>query len=815
MRLSTRWLEELVGLGGASPEAIAAMLTFHTAHVESVDRVGRGLAGVLTGKVVAVRPHPNADRLRLCTVETGVRPTQEVVCGAPNVAEGQVVCFAPEGTTLPGGLVLSRRKIRGVESAGMILAEDEMGLGASHEGIVVLPPGTPVGIPAGEALGLADDVLVVDNPDITHRPDLWGHVGWAREVGALLARPFEPPPAAAADAAFAAATGDPFPVSIEDEEGCRRYVGVLLEGLENGPSPWALRGRLEALGLRSVSLLVDLSNLVMLEQGQPVHAFDARDLEGGRIVVRAARDGESMTTLDGVVRRLDPGDLVIEDGARPVALAGVMGGENSEVRSDTTTLLLEAASFDPVRVRRTATRLGLRTEASTRFEKALDPEAAWAAARRFTELVLRHVPGARVARRVADAYPCPAVTPRILLPYDLPRRRLGIRISDAEVRASLLALGFGVEERGDALAVDVPTWRATKDIQVAEDLVEEVGRVHGYEHVPAVPPVGALEPTRPSIARRLERRVEDLLSRDLAYAESKSYSFYGPRDVERLALGAVRHVEIQNPNTDEQDRLAVTTLPAMLRFVERNVAREATGRTWESTRLFVPSPDGRLPDEVRVVALATWSREGAEGPDGRLFLDLLEDVRAVLRAGPVAEVHVREADDDACLAEGLPPPRWLHPGRRAVVEARGRRLAIAGEVAPRVLRAFEIPGRVAVAEISLDRMGEVLEEVGASYRPIHRYPVVPFDVAVVVPRRTPAGRVESVIREVDRARVRRVRVFDVYEGPSIPEGHRSLAFSLELLDPEGTLEPKQADRLRRRVVEAVEREGWTVRTADA
>ncbi|MFV1959486.1 MAG: YtpR family tRNA-binding protein, partial [Planctomycetota bacterium] len=331
MRLSCAWLDELVGLGGRSPEQIAHALTFHTAAVEAIEERGSALAGVVTARVVGVRPHPGADRLRLCRVDRGPGETPEVVCGAPNVAEGQIVCFAREGLKLPNGQVLARRKIRGVESAGMICAEDELGLGEGHEGIIVLDRDTPVGVEVAEVLGARDTVLVVDNPSITHRPDLWGHVGFAREVGALLEEPFTPPRAPRADAAFAEAMGEPFPVEIEDPAACRRYVGGVLEGVTNGPSPWWLRCRLEALGMRSLGLLVDLSNLVMLEQGEPVHAFDVRDLTGGRIVVRRARPGETMRTLDGEERVLEPQDLVIADGERPVALAGVMGGENSEV----------------------------------------------------------------------------------------------------------------------------------------------------------------------------------------------------------------------------------------------------------------------------------------------------------------------------------------------------------------------------------------------------------------------------------------------------------------------------------------------------
>ena len=707
---------------------------------------------------------------------------------------------------------LKKAKIRGVESIGMICAEDELGLGEDHDGIIVLPDDTPIGAPVADVLGARDEVFEVDNPAITHRPDLWGHVGFARELGALLGERFTPPTAEAADEAFAQAAGDPFPVAIEDQDGCRRYVGVVIENVTNGTSPWWLRTRLEALGVRSIYLLVDLTNLVMLEQGQPIHAFDLRDVKGGRIVVRRARPGETMTTLDGETRTFVEDDLLIADEERAVAVAGIMGGENSEVREDTRTLLLEAANFDPVRVRLTAARLGLRTEASSRFEKGLDPEAAWHAARRFTQLVLEHCPEARVARPVADAYPRPYPAVRIEMPYDLVSRRLGLRISDGEVRANLMDLGFEVHEERDVLQVDVPSWRATKDVECAEDLVEEAGRLHGYEHVPATPPVGRLTPTLPPPMRRLERRLGDVLSLDLGYAETKTYAFYGPTDAQRVGLGDVEHLEVSSPITQEQDRMLLTTLPGLLRQAAGNVVREPGGRIWVANRLTIPREgDEGLPTEVPVLGLLVWNRDGRDDPDGLLFRDLLADVRGALAGAPVGDVGVRDGQGEP-LHERLPSPVWQHPGRRAVFTSGEKTLAIAGEVAPSVLRAYELPGRVAFAEIALDAVLGAVTEKGKTYRPIHRYPVVPFDVAVIVPRTTPAGDVAETIAGVDTTCVRDVEVFDVYEGQGIPEGSRSLAFRLELLDPSGTLTPKKSDKLRRRIVAALEGRGWTVRT---
>ncbi|MDJ0521924.1 MAG: phenylalanine--tRNA ligase subunit beta [Planctomycetota bacterium] len=811
MKLSYRWLGEMVDLSEATPDKVEHKLTFHTAAIEDQESVGGGLGALVTGRVTAVRPHPNADKLRLCTVDVGTAES-EVVCGAPNVAEGQTIVYAPEGATLPGGpdgkpLTLERRAIRGVESCGMICSEREMGLGEDHDGILVLPEGTPVGVPFIEALAIEDTLFEVDNVSVTHRPDLWGHVGWGRELGALLRQPFEAPPVLDTD--VLPAEGEPFPIAIDDEQGCRRYVGIVIENLTNGPSPLPLRRRLESLGVRSIDLLVDLTNLVLLEQGQPLHAFDIRDVRGGEIRVRSATDGEVMTTLDGQQRSLTTEDLVIADGEGPVAIAGVMGGENSEVRADTTAILLESATFDPVRIRRTATRLGLRTEASSRFEKSLDPELALQAALRFAYLVKEHVPEARFSRPLSDCYPRPYETRELWMPYALVRRRLGARIADHRVRAILSSLGFGAREQGDGVHVTVPTWRNTKDIERPDDLVEEVGRVAGYHRIASVAPIAPMTPKRPRPVRALERRVASVLSLEQGYAEVKHRSFYSAHEAERIGLGDVDHLRVVNPSSEEHSHMIQTTAPEMLQTILRNQVREPSGHVWEGARLFAPRTEG-LPFEKAVFALATWAAD--EDTPGERFLALVHDVRSLLSRLGVHDIMVANAEAPALDAD-LPAATWLHPGRTARVMHGDVTLAIVGEVLPAIARRYEIAGKAALAEIDAEALLAAHGEGGMHYEPVLRYPVVPFDVAVIVPRTTPAGDVQRVMQEAVTGSIRGLHVFDVYEGENIPDGARSLALRCELFDRERTLSTKAADALRKRVTDALAEAGWTVRAS--
>jgi phenylalanyl-tRNA synthetase beta chain len=813
MKLSLRWLRELVDLAGVEAAQVADALTFHVAEVEGVETLGRQLEQVLTARVLTCVPHPSADRLRVTTVDRGDGVVRTVVCGAPNVAAGQVVCHAPVGATLPNGMTLALRPIRGVTSDGMLCAEDELGLGTDHDGILVLDPATPLGRPAGEVLHVADEVLEVGNTAITHRPDLWGHVGFARELGAVLGRKTTFPGTAQADALLAAASGPAPQVAIDDPSGCRRYVGLVIEGLRGGPSPLALRRRLEAVGVRSVDLLVDLTQLVMLETGQPLHAFDL-DLLEGRVSARRAKAGERLVTLDGQERVLTPDDLVIADARRVLALAGVMGGQVGGVGPTTTRILLESASFDAARIRRTSQRLGLRTEASARFEKTLDPCGCEPAARRYLECVRAHVPGATPRGPLADVFPAPPPPVDVELPHDRVRRRLGLRVTDAEVRTRLMALGFGVTEGREGMLVRVPSWRATRDVRGADDLVEEVGRTRGYGDLQPVAPVGAMSPRRIPAQRRAERRAASVLSLELGYVQTTCYSFYAREDAERVGLGQVPHLTLANPLAADQDRMVLSTLPNLVKAALRNLPGEASGRLWESARLIAPATgSGTPPAEVAVLGCLTWDRDAADDPAGRLYLAAVEDLRALLTRMGAPRPDVVEGA--RALAPWLPPAGALHPGRSATLVVGGEAVAVVGEVAPAVRRAFGLPGRLTHAEVRLESLAALLAAGRPEYVPVPRFPVAPFDVAVLVPRRTPAAAVVDVVERALGPHGRGARVFDVYEGAGVPAGQRSLALTVELLDREGTLAPAQAEQLRRTVQQALEQAGWSLRAPGA
>ncbi|MHC4160543.1 MAG: phenylalanine--tRNA ligase subunit beta, partial [Planctomycetota bacterium] len=474
MRMSLEWLNDHVDIGDLTPEQVGELFTLHVA---DVGEVADPWPGVTVGDVLTVRPHPDAGKLTLVNVATGAGE-REVVCGAPNVAPGQKICFAPSGTTLPGGLKLEKRKIRGIVSAGMVLSERELGLSDEHEGIYVLDTDAPPGTPARDVLP-GGRVLEVENTDITTRPDLWGHHGAARELAAVLEREHRP-----LDLGPAFPKGAPqVQVTVEAPDLCPRYLGWVIGGISVEPSPAWLQRRLVDAGQRPINNVVDLTNYILLECGQPLHAFDRRQIADAHIIVRRANAAERVTTLDDVERTLPEGSCVIADPERAVAVAGVMGLANSEVSGDTTEIVLEVANFEFRSIRAAARALDLRTESAIRFEKGLDPEGVPVAARRFFRLLQRICPTAKPLGGPCDVRVDPEPPRRITLGADFIPARLGTELGPERVDGILGRLGFGVKRTKGKLTVTVPSWRAGNDVALPEDLVEEVGRVHGYDKI--------------------------------------------------------------------------------------------------------------------------------------------------------------------------------------------------------------------------------------------------------------------------------------------------------------------------------------------
>jgi len=798
MHLSLNWLRDHVDLSGIEPERIATELTLKSALIEGYTDQRAALDGVVVGEVVECGPHPGADRLTLCKVDPGNGTPASVVCGAPNVAAGQKIVYAPVGLKLPNGLKLKAAKIRGERSEGMICAEDEIGLGPEHDGIIVLPSELEPGMPIGEVAGLADVLFEIDNKSVTHRADLWGHRGFARELAAIFGR--ELLPLKLAESLSVGEDGPP--IELEPDCGCPLYAGLAIEDRPSRSPDW-MRFRLIGCGVRPLNLLVDISNYVMLELGQPTHPFDRDRLSGDRILVRRAQAGETIETLDGETRKLVADDLLIADGERGVALAGVMGGGNTEVSDETQRVFLESANFDPVTVRRTSSRIGLRSEALARFEKGLDPDLVVQALRRYAALLGELRPEATIASSYRVAGEAAAPERVIELSSEHVGRHLGMPVGDAEITASLQSLGMGVESTAPgAFRVTIPSWRATRDLTIPEDLVEEVGRLVGYDHVPTTIPGGMLRLGSRAPALAAEDSLRDALTA-LGFTEMLAYSMASDDALQRAGWPADAALpRLANPLQRDAARLRPSPVPGMLARLEAWLRHEPEAHVLEVGRGYGTGPDGQVVEAHQAVALIGFR----EARDGR---DVVRELVGVAEAG-LSGLGIAPASVEACEPAADTP--WFHPRRtaRLVAAGSGAELARLGAVAPEVLAAFDVEGAAGLLVLDVDALA-VEDAPGAKYEVVRRFPPARIDLAFVLPYDLGVDQLASAMRAAGPKVLRRVDAFDVYRGKPLGDDERSVAFHLVFQASDRTLTDAEVEKARTRIVAAAEKLGARLR----
>jgi phenylalanyl-tRNA synthetase beta chain len=752
MRVPLSWLREYVPIEVPVRE-LADRLLISSCEVDRIDTIGvadvDGNLGLFrVGRVLEAEKHPNADRLQLCQVDVGEGNPRQIVCGAWNFGAGATVGVALPGAVLPGGLKLERREVRGELSDGMILAEDEVELGTDHAGIMVLPNGIEPGTPLGNVLPLTDQVLELETGH--NRPDLLAVYGIAREVAALFELELAPAPGTdpSPDA------DEPVDVQVDDFEGCPRYIGRLFRDATIAPSPVWLKARLMAAGMRPISNVVDVTNYVMLALGNPLHAFDFTKLAGGRIVVRRAGKGEKLRTLDGVERELEPYDLMIADAERSVALAGIMGGEESEIGEETTTILLEAANFEPYTIFRTSERLRLRTEGSNRWEKGVDPYLAEQAAKLATQLIVQLAGAKWVGHTDVHAgLPEPPVV------RFRPKRAdavIGIETPPDEQHAILRRLGFEV----DGEQVSVPTWRA-RDVTREIDVVEEVARFR-LEDVPARLPWRQAMFGRLSQAQRVRRRIEDTLV-GFGYSEAYTWSLL-PEG------GAPEGVRLQEPLSSEQAVLRTSLFAGLHASARRNVdAGNDEIALFEQAHVYVPA-GAELPEECwHVGGIAAGGFAFAKGTVEGLYESL------------GIEPSFQAADD-------LPAP------------GRGARTDEGWVVS---LRDPDLPGDWGAFELDVDALVERVPEL-VVYEDVITYPPVRQDLAFSVPEEVTAAELVAAAQEAAGPALREMRAFDVYRGDQVGPGRKSIAFSVAFQSPERTLTDEDAGALRNRIVAALD-----------
>lgn len=785
MNVTLNWLKTYIDFE-FSPVELADRLTMLGIEVEAIKQLGTGLDGVVVGRVDAVGPHPNADKLVLCQVDVGEAESLQIVCGAPNVREGMFAPVATIGATLPIGLTIKSAKLRGEVSQGMLCSEKELGLSEDAAGLMELSTDVALGTLLTEALGL-DDVMF--ELEITpNRPDCLSLIGVAREVRAETGNPLKLPSVdlMESDTDIQELTS----VTIDVPDLCPRYAARVIQGVKVGESPTWLQQRLESVGVGVINNIVDVTNFVLMEYGQPLHAFDYHKLDENRIVVRRASDGEQLTTLDEVDRELTTDMLVIADAETPVALAGIMGGYDSEITETTCDVLLESAYFNPSSVRATAKALGINTEASYRFERGADPEAVLAGLDRAAQLIAE-LAGGTVCKGIVDVYPGEKPLRKIQIRPNRVNFVLGTEIEAAEMEQILSRLGFDVEASGSAYQVTIPTFRS--DITREIDLIEEIARVYGYDNIPTTLPKGDIPVPAPDPKVEVRRRLKRFLLA-AGMMEAVNYSFCDPNCFEKIRLvpdSPLRDaVPLRNPLSPEMSLLRTTLIPGLLENTQHNRNHQInTIGLFEIGSVFVRDSDQKEPERIAGI-LAGQIGDGIYGNPYRSpdFFDIKGLVEGMLEVCGITEYTLQKTD--------MPT---FHPGRNAEVLLEEMSVGTFGEVHPEVLENYDLPYKAYLFEFDL----EVLVNAAVfakRFEPISIYPKVERDLAIVVDKAVLSNMPIELIYTTGGKWVESVRLFDVYEGEQVPEGKKSLAYAIVYHSANETLTDKAVNALHDKVV---------------
>ena len=791
MNVTLNWLKAYIDFE-FSPSELADRLTMLGVEVESVKHLGTELEGVIVGSVTSIRPHPNADKLVLCQVDTGETEELQIVCGAPNAREGMLAPVATIGATLPVGLTIKRAKLRGETSQGMLCSEKELGLSGDAAGLMELSTDIPLGTPLSEALGLDD---VVFELEITpNRPDCLSLIGVAREIRAETGNPLKLPTVDLQESGIN--IRDLTSVTIDAPDLCPRYAARVIQGVKVAESPVWLQQRLESVGIGVINNIVDVTNFVLMEYGQPLHAFDYHKLAENRIVVRRARDNEQITTLDEVARELTSDMLVIADAEKPVALAGIMGGYDSEITETTCDVLLESAYFNPLSIRATAKALGISTEASYRFERGADPGAVLAALDRAAQLIAE-LTGGTICDGIVDVYPGQQSLTEIQLRPERVNFVLGTTIETAEMVQILDRLGFDVDITGKVYQVVVPTFRS--DVTREIDLIEEIARVYGYDNIPTTLPKGDIPVPAPTPKTEARRRIKHFLLA-AGMMEAVNYSFCDPNCFDKIRLNVddpLRNtLQLRNPLSPEMSVLRTTLTPGLLENAQHNRNHQIdTIALFEIGGVFVHDGEEKEPERVTGV-LAGQIGEGVYSDPYRHpdFFDIKGLVEGMLEVCGVVDWTLQKTDAPT-----------FHPGRNAEVLLGDRRIGVFGEVHPEVLENYDLPYKAYLFEFDLEGLADAAT-FAKRFEPISIYPKVARDLAIVVDKETLSDMPTGLIYTTGGDSVDSVRLFDVYEGEQVPEGKKSLAYTITYHSATETLTDKAVNALHDEVVKCLNRE---------
>jgi phenylalanyl-tRNA synthetase beta chain len=786
MKISWNWLSRHVDLSGIDPFEFAERFTLSVAELEKVQKKGEGIEDVVVGKILDLKPHPSADKLQVAVCQIREK-TATIVSGAPNLRTGAVIPVAIDGAHLPGGVEVKAIKLRGIMSEAVPLSERDMGLSDDHSGVMILPADSRTGAKFVDAFSVKDVVFEIDNKSITHRPDLWSHRGIAREIAALTQRSLKP---LALD--FIPGKENIIRVKVEDSIRCPRYMAAVYDGIIIRESPFWLKQYLLSAGIRAINNVVDIANFVMMDTGNPVHTFDIRYIEGNEIVIRCAKKGEKIRTLDSIERTLSAEDLIIADRNKAIALAGVMGGENSEIKNDTSMIVLESANFNAASVRRTAMRHGLRTEASAHFEKSLDPEFAAQALGLFSRMILEIIPESRIISPVYDAADFSKEKKKIFLEYGFVSRKLGIAVPPENAKRYLELLDFDVEEKNDGIEVTVPSFRATKDISIPEDLVEEIGRIHGYDRIEPKAPLMEVKWIDPLPVKKIEHSIRTFLSHQCCFSEILSYSFDSDTFLERAGIGYGKRMMLKNPISQDMRYLRSSLVPNLLLAADKNSVRHERFKIYEIGRIFHSECDqsGILKQE-KICSGIVYESSGKKELNEEIFYRTKGMIHAML-----SELGFKRSMMNRSFSGSYP---WIHPAKSISIDIDDVNAGYMAQINPKVLQNLKMQESMCSFELNLDiLLGMKPDDV--FFTEIPRLPGIPFDLSIIVPEKITAEEMEKIIRKESGDILKNLRIFAIFRGDPIPREKKSVSFNLYFQTDQRTLQIKEVQDIIDRIM---------------
>lgn len=813
MKISLNWIKEFVDIQIPQKKALefkknlADLLTSRTCEVEAYEDQSERLNNVIVGKVLKLRPHKNATKLVLADTDIGDSIVQ-IVCGGKNLREGMLVAVA-----LPGALVdwhgtgelveLKETEIRGEKSFGMICAGEEIGLQKSApEEIMDL---SYLEVAAGTALAgvlhLNDFIFEIDNKSVTHRPDLWGHYGLAREFAAFLNKPLKKyEKTVGIEKIKFPRHGEAVKIEISDEKICQRFSSCIMTSIRIEESPQWLKARLLSCGVKPVNNIVDITNYVALELGQPMHAFDRKIVGTDYFLVRHAKNGEIIQTIDHKMRHLDPQDVVITDGKKPLVIAGIMGGKESEINEKTTEIILESANWNPLLVRKTSQKLGLRTESSQRYEKGLDPLLTEPALKRACQLIMKLCPSAKIAGEMTDVKNFRLRNPQISLSLANLERKLGIKIPKKEVISILNRFEFGVFAKNNSLIASAPSFRTIRDISIEDDIIEEVARMYGYEKIPTLLPHLPIKLPHENRERKLKHWCRDILSMTLGFTEASHYSFYGKNDFEKCLLSENIHLAVENPLSEDQTHLRASLLPNLLKSAGQNLNYFDSFKIYEIGRQYKMQKGSYFPLEEKFICGIVADKNTRAD----VFLEVKGAVYDFLKMLPLKSFDFEETAEN---------PPYAHPKKCIQIVNRNKEKAVLGyvfELHPAVAKNFDITASIGVFEINFSLLSS-LPKFDLKYAFISKFPGIDIDVSILTNRKTKHIDIEKLIAGSEKHLIQKISLIDIFDDSSLGENKKSMTYRVKIQSNEKTLTDEDMHLVQKKIFENLQNAGHQIR----